>query len=285
MKEELTQGTEAWLKMRRNYLGASDCPVVMKVDPWRSPYRLFEEKLGLTTTIENAAMRRGKELEPYAREEFEKVTGIKMTPQVLFHPEVKYMMASMDGVSEDGRSAVEIKVPGEATYRLAVAGKVPEHYNAQLQHQMAVAGLQSIFYFCFDGSTGIVLEIERNNDYIDTIYREEAEFWNRLQNFDPPPLTDRDFTEMDSLEWKQTAFEYANMKALREKYEKEEEVLKQRLIDQAGGKSVRGSGVQVTRYMRKGNVSYSDIPQLQGLDLDAYRKKPTESWRITCRDG
>jgi hypothetical protein len=166
-----------------------------------------------------------------------------------------------------------------------MAGKVPEHYNAQLQHQMAVAGLQSIFYFCFDGSTGIVLEIERNNDYIDTIYREEAEFWNRLQNFDPPPLTDRDFTEMNSLEWKQTAFEYANMKALREKYEKEEEALKQRLIDQAGGKSVRGNGVQVTRYMRKGSVDYSSIDVLQGLDLDGYRKKPTESWRITCRDG
>ncbi len=285
MDKRFEQGSREWLEMRKRYLGASDCPVVMKLDPWRSPHDLFEEKLGLIKSVENAAMRRGKELEPYAREEFEKVTGIKMTPQVLFHPEVKYMMASMDGVSEDGKTAVEIKVPGEATYKLAMAGKVPEHYNAQLQHQMAVAGLQSIFYFCFDGSTGIVLEIERNNDYIDTIYREEAEFWNRLQNFDPPPLTNRDFTEMDSLEWKQTAFEYANMKSLREKYEKEEEALKQRLIDQAGGKSVRGGGVQVTRYMRKGNVDYSSIDVLQGLDLDAYRKKPTESWRITCRDG
>ncbi len=279
----MEQGSQEWLKMRRNYIGASDCPVVMLVDPWRTPFNLFEEKLGLVQTTETEAMRRGKELEPFAREEFEKVTGIKMTPQVLFHPEVKYMMASMDGVSEDGKSAVELKCPGEATYRLAMAGKVPEHYNCQLQHQMAVAGLQSIFYFCYDGTTGIVLEIERNDSFIDKIYREEAEFWNRVQNFDPPPLTNKDVVPMDSLEWKQTAFEYANMKALREKYEKEEEALKQRLIEMCGQKSCKGGGVQVSKYLRKGAVDYNAIPELQGRDLEEYRKKPIESWRITCQ--
>lgn len=283
MKEGLIQGTEAWLKMRRNFLGASDCPVIMKLDPWRTPYTLFEDKLGLVKVTENEAMRRGKELEPYAREEFEKVTGIKMTPQIAFHPHISYMMASMDGVSEDGKHALEIKCSGEATYKLAVAGKVPEHYNAQLQHQMAVLGLQSMFYFCFDGSTGIVLEIERNNDMIEMIYREEAEFWNRIQNFDPPPLTNKDITSMDSLEWKQTAFEYANMKSLREKYEREEEILKQRLIEMSGGKSCRGGGVQVSRYLRKGPVDYGAVPQLQGCDLEEYRRKPLESWRITCQ--
>lgn len=283
MNKELEQGSPEWLKMRRNYLGASDCPVIMLVDPWRTPFNLFEEKLGLVQTTETEAMRRGKELEPFAREEFEKVTGIKMTPKVLFHPEVSYMMASMDGVSEDGRSAVEIKCPGEATYKLAVSGKVPAHYNAQLQHQMAVAGLQSIFYFCYDGSTGIVLEIERNDAFIDTIYRQEKEFWDRVRNFDPPPLMNKDIIVKDSLEWNQTAFEYAQMKTLREKYEREEEVLKQRLIEMSGNQSCKGGGVQVSRYIRKGNIEYSIIPELQGRDLEEYRKKPIESWRITCQ--
>lgn len=278
------QGSKEWLEMRRNYLGASDCPVILKLDPWRTPHDLFEDKLGLIKQQENAAMRRGKELEPYAREEFEKVTGIKVTPQVLFHPQVNYMMASMDGVSEDGKTAVEIKCPGESTYRLAMAGKVPEHYNAQLQHQMAVAGLQSIFYFCFDGSTGVVLEIERNNDYIDTIYREEAEFWNRLQNFDPPPLSDKDFVPMDSAEWNQTAYEYGMMKKLREKYEREEEALRQRLIDLAGSKSAQGGGIQISRYIRKGSIDYGSVPQLHGLNLEEYRKKPTEGYKITCKN-
>lgn len=281
--KNIEQGSKEWLELRKRHIGASEAATILKIDPWRTPYSLFEEKLGLIKTVENEAMRRGKELESHAREEFEKATGIKVTPQVLFHPEIKYMMASMDGVSEDMKQAVEIKVPGELTYKLAMAGKVPEHYNAQLQHQMAVLGLQSMFYFCFDGSTGIVLEIERNNDLIDLIYREEADFWSRLQNFDPPPLTNKDITVKDDLEWKQTAYEYANMKALREKYEREEESLKQRLIEMAGNKSCRGGGVQVSRYVRKGNVEYGAIPELQGRDLEEFRKKPIESWRITCQ--
>jgi len=32
---------------------------------------------------------------------------------------------------------------------------------------------------------------------------------------------------------------------------------------------------------RKGNVDYSQIPELQGVDLDAYRGKETITWRIT----
>jgi len=146
MTKHLEQGSPEWLKMRRNFIGASDCPVIMKLDPWRTPMNLFDEKLGLVVTRETEAMRRGKELESYAREEFEKVTGIKVTPQVLFHPEIKYMMASMDGVSEDGKQAVEIKCPGDAVYRLAVQGKIPENYNAQLQHQMAVMKLTKKMY-------------------------------------------------------------------------------------------------------------------------------------------
>lgn len=283
-KDEMIQGTEAWLKMRRNFIGASDCPVIMKLDPWRTPMNLFDEKLGLVVPRETEAMRRGKDLEPLAREEFEKVTGIKVTPQVLFHPEIKYMMASMDGVSEDGKQAVEIKCPGDAVYRLAVQGKIPENYNAQLQHQMAVMGLQCMFYFCFDGGGGIIIEIERNNDMIDMIYREEAEFYNRVLNFDPPPLMNKDITPRDDLEWNQTAYELSNMRALRKKYAREEEVLEKRLIEMSGGKSCKGGGVQVSRYIRKGNVDYTSIPELQGRDLEEFRKPPIESWRITCQE-
>ena len=75
MREEHIQGTEAWLKMRRKFIGASEAATCLGIDPWRTPFQLFEEKLGIGTVRDSAAMRRGKEMEPYAREEFEKVTG------------------------------------------------------------------------------------------------------------------------------------------------------------------------------------------------------------------
>ena len=284
MSKIFEQGSKEWLEMRRRYIGASDCATILKIDPWKTQYDLFEEKLGLVTTKENEAMRRGKELEPKAREEFEKVTGIKVEPRVMFHPDINYMMASMDGISDDGKTGVELKCPGPLTYKLAMEGKVPENYQAQLQHQMAVTGLKTLFYFCFDGETGILLEIERNDSYIEIIYREEEEFWNRLQNFDPPPLSNKDFIPMDSLEWNQTAYEYSMMKKMREKYEREEEALRQRLIDLAGSKSAQGGGIQISRYIRKGSIDYGSVPQLHGLNLEEYRKKPTEGYKITCKN-
>jgi len=149
---------------------------------------------------------------------------------------------------------------------------------------MAVMGLQCMFYFCFDGGGGIIIEIERNNDMIDMIYREEAEFYNRVLNFDPPPLMNKDITPRDDLEWNQTAYELSNMRALRKKYEREEEILEKRIIEMSGGKSCKGGGVQVSRYIRKGNVDYTSIPELQGRDLEEFRKPPIESWRITCQE-
>src|SRR5215470_13995674 len=111
------QGSKEWHEMRRKHLGASDCATILQIDPWKTRYNLFEEKLGLVIPRETEAMRRGRELESHAREEFQKVTGIKVQPSVEFHPQISYMMASMDGISEDKKTAVELKCPGEATYK------------------------------------------------------------------------------------------------------------------------------------------------------------------------
>jgi hypothetical protein len=43
----------------------------------------------------------------------------------------------------------------------------------------------------------------------------------------------------------------------------------------------QGAGVSVTRYWKAGNVDYKKVPQLQGVDLDAYRGKAREEVRVT----
>ena len=49
--------------------------------------------------------------------------------------------------------------------------------------------------------------------------------------------------------------------------------------------NVRGTIVQVTKYLMKGRVNYSKIPELIGVDLNEYRSKDSECWRITARKG
>jgi putative phage-type endonuclease len=285
MEAHLIQGSKEWLKFRKKFIGSSDCPVVMGIDPWKSPFQLFQEKFGLLNVEENFAMRRGKELEPLAREEFLKATGIRVEPDVRFHPELNWMMASLDGISSDSKEAVEIKCPGSEslTFKLAVEGKIPDHYNAQIQHQMAVLGLNNMFYFVFDGSTGIVLEIKRDDAYIDSIYRKETEFWNRLRNFEPPELLDKDYREIASDEWNQWVNVYNEADAMLKDAEEKKERARKMLIDLSNGQNTRGKGLTLTKYVRRGTIDYNLVPELLGKDLEPYRKKPAESWRITSK--
>ena len=41
------------------------------------------------------------------------------------------------------------------------------------------------------------------------------------------------------------------------------------------------AGVTVTRFWRAGSVDYKKVPQLQGVDLEPYRKKGPEEVRVT----
>ena len=50
----------------------------------------------------------------------------------------------------------------------------------------------------------------------------------------------------------------------------------------SGGKSCVGGGVKVSSVVRKGHVDYSSIPELAGVDLEKYRKSPTEFIKITA---
>ena len=43
---EIEQGTKRWLEERMSYIGGSDAPIIMGVSPWKTPYQLWEEKMG-----------------------------------------------------------------------------------------------------------------------------------------------------------------------------------------------------------------------------------------------
>jgi len=42
----------------------------------------------------------------------------------------------------------------------------------------------------------------------------------------------------------------------------------------------KGGGFLFSKIMRKGSVQYSKIPELQNVDLEPYRGKEIESWKL-----
>jgi putative phage-type endonuclease len=184
----LKQGTKSWLDWRRTKITASDSGIILEMSPFKKPDQLLNEKLKGFETVANCYMRRGLELEPVALRQFEKETGLTLFPCVGVHDEIEWMGASFDGMTIEGDAIVEIKAPGKKDHFAALNGIIPDKYKAQLNHQMVVADVQEMFYFSFDGEKGVIIEVKRDEEFIEVMIEKEREFWERLQQQPTPSL-------------------------------------------------------------------------------------------------
>lgn len=86
-------------------------------------------------------------------------------------------------------------------------------------------------------------------------------------------------------DWVEIAARWAEIHNQISLLEKEEEILRERLIALSNDKNIMGGGVRLVCRERKGTVQYSEIPLLKGVDLDQYRKPPIKTWTLTTVPG
>jgi putative phage-type endonuclease len=275
-KINVEQGSQEWLALRNNMVGASDAPVIMEMSPWTTPYQLWQRKMGLVEVAQTEVMKRGLDLEPIAREQFIESVGYNLSPTVALHDSIPYMMASFDGLSESGEVAVEIKCPGREDHEKAMDGIIPEKYIPQLMHQMEVAGIQSMFYFSFNERSSRILQIEKDENFIKKMIDKEKAFWDCMQNLEAPELVEKDYIRREDEEWAQLAKEWIEIS----KIEDRKEQIRKKLIALSGKSNSMGAGIKLSKIPRKGNVDYKVIPELIGIDLERYRKGTIETYRI-----
>jgi len=274
------QQTPEWIEMRKNYIGASDAPVIMEVG-FSTPYQLWCEKLSLIPPKEKTAwMQRGLDLEEQARKEFEKQSGLIVFPEVVFSDKYDFMMASLDGIDIEHKFIVEIKVPGKEDHEKALDGVVPEKYIPQLYHQMVVTGLDSAFYFSYNEKHSKILRLEKDKTYESNLIKKEKEFWECVQNLEAPSLIEKDYTTREDDLWVHAASKWKETKTKMESLKEEEEHLRQTLICLSGKSNAKGAGIKLSKVIRKGSINYQEIPELSGMNLEKYRKQPIETWRI-----
>jgi len=280
----MQQNTQEWLDFRRNKIGASDASVILGLSPYKTKYQLFEEKIFGKEQEQNGAMMRGHFMEEAARTEFEKQTGISVLPKIVVSSERPWQMASLDGISFDGKVFVEIKCPNREVHEMAEKGGIPDHYMAQMQHQMSVLNLPEGLYFSFDGRKGNLVTVKRQEFYIEEMIEEEAKFYECMKTQVPPALSDKDYVLRDDPQWLELAQEWKELSAYIKSMEENEEELRKKLLAFANGQSTKGGGIRVTRSIAKGQVNYKAIPELTGIDLEAYRKEPAERWTLaSCK--
>ncbi len=158
---EIAQGTDAWRALRRRLRMASETPAVLGLSAFSNALaNLRNEKRGQRVFV-NAAMRKGTEQEPFARAAYAASHG---AADAAMYVDGDYG-CSLDGLSADGRTVLEIKTPyrGRAheRWRLAIAGRTLRSDYAQIQHQLMVCRAARAHLFVWDAEMreGVHVEI------------------------------------------------------------------------------------------------------------------------------
>ena len=189
---------EEWLEYRRLGIGGSDASVVCGINRYKSPVELWLDKTGQLPHQEaREAAYWGTQLEPFVRAEFTKRTGIEVChkSELLQSEEYPFMLANLDGVCEVpdvGTCIFEAKTA--SAYK---AGEwedtIPDEYQLQIQHYMAVTGYAGAYIaVLIGGNTFRWKFVERDEGLISMLIELEAAFWNHVQDLTPPPLDGSD---------------------------------------------------------------------------------------------
>ncbi len=90
-----------------------------------------------------------------------------------------------------------------------------------------------------------------------------------------------DYNKRDDKTWQRLSEQWLSAKETLKMAEQIEEEARQALVAESQSMNSKGCGVRVQKITRLGSVKYSEIAELQGINLESYRKPQTESWRIT----
>lgn len=285
---DIEQGSAEWHSLRESYIGSSDAPCIMGISPYRSALELWEERMGLRPRqTKTSAMERGHAMEAELRDKH-RPPGEDWFPRVVVSKVYPWMLASLDALTEDGLTAAEFKALKKEHHEAIKRGEPPEYVWCQIQHQLAVLGLNCLLLIsrgADDGSDDAMLTVIRDDDYIEELAEKERIFMEHLNNLTPPPMGDGDYMPLGGVHWENLEANIIHAKAQADHWKEQYDRLKAEAWDMAGHRNAKGSRVTITAYEKKGPVNYKAIPELNGVDLDAYRKAPTRQYRITITEA
>jgi putative phage-type endonuclease len=106
---DILQDTQAWHDWRKRGIGASEAGTVR---PGRKgAEKLLRVKMGKEEELDfqSTAMTRGKDLEVEAHAAYIKEVGKTVKPACVKNIKTPWLRASLDGISNDGKTIVEIR--------------------------------------------------------------------------------------------------------------------------------------------------------------------------------
>lgn len=178
------------LVIRKDFIGGSDANIIMGGNPAKL-IQLWREKRG-EAAGENLsdilAVQMGSFTEPFNVAWYEKQTGDEVTArnEVVLHPTIKHMRASLDGITVDAygnRRVFEAKHCGTRS----TDAEIFTRYVPQLTHNSLCAGLPGAFLSAFKGNGDwVMFAYDLDQPYAAALIEAEAAFWECVQQGTPP---------------------------------------------------------------------------------------------------
>jgi len=193
---------ESWLEARRKGIGGSDASSIVGLNPYRSAFDVYADKLGLIDPPEeNEAMRQGKDLEDYVASRFVEATGkrVRRCNAILQHPEHSWMLANVDRLIIGENAGLECKTTSALTRHKFKQGEFPPAYYVQCVHYMAVTGAEKWYLAVLVlGKEFHIFEIQRDEDEIAALIEAEKSFWEDhvLKQIPPEPNGQKSTSEV-----------------------------------------------------------------------------------------
>ena len=148
---------EVWLENRRKGIGGSDAGSICGLNPYSSAIAVFQDKTQpLTEKPDNESMRQGRDLEEYVARRFMEETGkkVRRANAIFYKEEQPFMLANVDRLIVGENAGLECKTASAYSADKWKDGHIPESYEIQCHHYMAVTGADAWYiaygYQCND---------------------------------------------------------------------------------------------------------------------------------------
>jgi putative phage-type endonuclease len=289
---ELEQNTPEWLEYRLQTRTASELSTVMGVNKYQKLNELLElKKTGKSKPISDFLQKlfdKGHVAEDKARSILENEKQIKFKPLV---GEIEIdgikLLASFDGISEDHSVIFEHKLWNEKLAGQMMTMDIEHHYLWQIAQQMLVSGAKLCIFVTSDGTKDNWVSVHITREYLADmlggLYESDithawADFNEKLESYDGKAQV----KASDALELMYQR--YAIQKAVVDEETAKLDEIKADInnkIKDIDADVIDGSNFTITKVERKGNISYKNVPELEGVDLEQYRGKSSFYFKYT----
>jgi putative phage-type endonuclease len=285
---EVEQGSDAWKQARFEKFTASQTAALYNLDPYRTLLQIAEEKRDRREPPVDPSKQQvfamGHEAERAGREFLKRNYGLNLEPAVLVSSLVQDLLASLDGFNPDRGLIFEAKYMGREKFAKVKHGEIPPHHAYQVQAQLLTSGAKKCLYFAMDPEgSAEAIELRPDFEMQKDIGERVTAFMENLRKGILPEPCDRDVIQITDARFAELAILHRQIKSMEAQYSELESSLLSQYSEHA---RFQAGDVLVTKYWAKGNVDYSKIPQLKGVDLERFRKAGSMRTKVTFKkDG